>query len=70
MSASRLKTKFTRRLLDLLDGTRSRTEIFSEMRSFAESEEVIKDEENFTAELSKRLDIILQQLARIGMFSE
>ena len=62
--------EFTRRLLDLLDGTRSRTEIFSEMRSFAESEEVIKDEKNFTAELSKRLDIILQQLARIGMFSE
>ena len=62
--------EFTRRLLNLLDGTRNRTEIFSEMRSFAESEEVIKDKENFTAELSKRLDIILQQLARIGMFSE
>ena len=65
-----IEDEFTRRLLDLLDGTRNRAEILSEMRSFAESKEVSQDEEIFIAELSKRINTIFQQLVRVGMFSE
>ena len=62
--------EFTRRLLDLLDGTRNRAEILSEMRSFVESSEEIQHTENPVAELSERIERILRQLVRIGMFSE
>lgn len=58
---------FTRRLLYLLDGTRTRSELLAEMRNFADSSEGIQDKENFSANLSERLDTILEQLVRVGM---
>ncbi len=59
---------FTRHLLYLLDGTRNRSELAAEMKIFVESSEEIQDRNSFSATLSERLDAILEQLIRVGMF--
>ena len=61
---------FTRHLLYLLDGTRSHSQILSEMRNFVETREEIADRESFLTALPGRIEMILEQLVRIGMFSE
>lgn len=60
---------FTRQFLYLLDGTRNRSDLLTEMRKFVESNEEIQDKENFSVAFAERIDRIIEQLVRVGMFN-
>ena len=61
----------SRRLLELLDGTRGRTELLNDLRLFIESENIEPGErDTLPADLSKWLDDSLTELGRLGMFEE
>lgn len=62
--------EFMRHFLYLLDGTRNRSDLLTEMRNFVESSDEIQDKETFFISLPERLDAILEQFLRVGMFSE
>ena len=56
---------FTLHLLGLLDGTRDRLQLLLELKNFTASNGEIQSDN-----LSERLDATLEQLLRIGMFTE
>lgn len=58
----------SRRLLELLDGTRNRDETLAELRSFVQSSATIEDKENLLKDLPDWLAETLSGLARMGLF--
>ncbi|MEO6587890.1 MAG: class I SAM-dependent methyltransferase [Pyrinomonadaceae bacterium] len=61
---------FTRHLLYLLDGIRNRLDLLTEMLHFVESSKEIQDKEIFLSAIPDRLEMILEQLLRVGMFGK
>jgi methyltransferase-like protein/trans-aconitate methyltransferase len=58
----------SRKLLELLDGTRDRKMLLNEMKDFIKSAEGIEDKNDLIRNLSSWLDDSLSNLARIGVF--
>jgi methyltransferase-like protein/ubiquinone/menaquinone biosynthesis C-methylase UbiE len=64
----RIEDEVSRRLLEILDGTRDRKEVLAEMRRFIAASDEIADKSELPEDLAGWLDESLAQLARLGMF--
>lgn len=58
----------SRRLLELLDGTRNRADLLQEMSSFIRHSDEVEDKDKLLDELADWLDKSLSQLGKFGMF--
>lgn len=58
----------SRRLLELLDGTRNNGQLLKEMTSFIETNDEIDDKQDLLNNLENWLDDSIRQLAKLGMF--
>ena len=59
---------FTRKLLELLDGTRNRNDLKNDLTEFVKLNEEISDKEAFLANLAENLDRDLFVMAKMGFF--
>jgi SAM-dependent methyltransferase len=66
----KIEDAVSRRLLEILDGTRDRAQLHSEMRDFIDTSEEIEDKKALPENLAGWIDESLIQLARLGLFDE
>jgi SAM-dependent methyltransferase len=67
----KIDDEVSRRLLEIMDGSRRRSELLAEMRAFIESSggEEIEDKETLLKDLPAWLDETLENLTRMGLFA-
>ena len=58
----------SRHLLEILDGTRNREQLFAEMSEFVKTSDEVEDKEEILENLSNWIDESFVQLAKLGMF--
>lgn len=64
----KIEDEVSRRLLELLDGTRNQNDLLEPMRAFIKSNDEIEDKETLLEDLPDWLKESLENLARMGMF--
>jgi SAM-dependent methyltransferase/methyltransferase-like protein len=65
----KIEDEVSRRLLELLDGTRNQNDLLEPMRAFIDSGDEIEDKETLLKDLPDWLKESLTNLARMGMFA-
>lgn len=60
--------EISRRLIILMDGTRNKQDLFTEMSIFVETSDEIDDKQDFLNNLENWLDDSIRQLAKLGLF--